>query len=149
MEQLNKIYCAQSHLRERLSELLDNNDFLDLRPVIAATVQEMDTEVASTEQVYLLMGRKYSFEKCTNLLSVLEDDFNQVQLTAHDIKLRDLALLTYMQNIQHIAISAFQRIQLGHSKLAGYVKEITNIASLLPGELLKQLLLDRLHAASK
>lgn len=149
MEQLNKIYCAQSHLRERLSELLGNTDFLDIHVAIVDTIQEMDAQIASTEHLYQLMGRKYSFEKCTNLLILLEDEFNQVQLSGENTRLRDLSFLSYIQNIQHIFLSAFQHIQLGHSKLAENMKTTTLNVNALPGQLLKQLLLSRLHAASK
>jgi ferritin-like metal-binding protein YciE len=146
MDQINKLYCAQTHLKERLSEIVDHPDLQDLREEILATINKISGQIADTDEIYKLLNSKHTFEKCTNQLAVLEDEFDVVQKNVQDCRLRDIALLAYLESIQHMIRSAYQMIDLRKVNLKQTIELIISKNSIIaPGEQLKQLLLDRLH----
>ncbi|WP_461450502.1 hypothetical protein [Mucilaginibacter sp.] len=149
MDQVNRLYCAQCHLLERFSEIVDLTDFADLRAYIASTIEGLDTQINDTAEIFEVLKNKYSFDACDNLLACLESDFNKIYENTILVRSRDLALLNYLQNIQNNISAAFQIVDLKYTHTKERIAEIVaQNATKQPGSLLKQSLLYRLHEPS-
>ena len=150
MEQLNKLYCAQSHFQERFSEIIDDPAFADLHIEMMEGLQAIELQTADTQEIYKLLNRKYSFDKCDTMLEALENYFDKVQQDINVKRLRDMALFNYIQTIQNLTNAAFQMLAFRQTCLDGKVAELlTKNTLLVPAQSLKQLLMSRLTEASK
>jgi len=147
MDQINKLYCAQSHLYERLSEIADHPNYADLRSAMRETILDMIGQLENMDELYSVYNCKYSFEKCHLVLQLLEEDFNLVQLNSADSRMRDFSMLNYLQNIQNMITAAFQMIQLYSVNVEAKIGLIMNrnFKAMRSGEILKQVLIDSIQ----
>jgi hypothetical protein len=148
MNQINKLYCAQSHLFERFSEIIDHHDFTDLRADMLSTIHDMEQQITNTNELYAAYQCEYSFELCNTMFLSLEEDFNQVQQHSGN-SLRDMNLLNYVQNIQNIISSTFQLIQLSAHNLDTRFGSIIrrNYQNMVDAQPFKLLLISNIQAA--
>src|ERR1700761_6125336 len=147
LNQINKLYCAQSHLHERLGEITDQANFSDLHLAIREAVNDMEQQITNTNKLYSAYKCEYSFELCKSLLLTMEEDFDAVQKHSGD-SLRDMCLINYIQSIQNIISAAFQLLQLGFKKLETHFGIIIqrNYSEILYGQRLKLLVVSRIQA---
>lgn len=110
-EHLNRIYCANAHLAERLLEIVGTNNFKNLNNPIKETIDETEKYIALMDSVYAALQKHYSFDKCNNLISLLEDEFTAIHQQDDEL-LRDLYLLSYLQNIENVEKNSIQLLQL-------------------------------------
>jgi len=149
MEQLNKLFCAQSHLEERFTEIVDNPAIADLRDEVAKSIQEIGVQLSDTLKIYTFLNREHSFALCDKIVFMLEDDFDNIQKNIKNSRSRDLAFINYIQNIQNLISAAFQMIQLKKGNLDEKIDQlISQNATVEPALLLKKRLLNRLRQPS-
>ncbi|MEO3404237.1 DUF892 family protein [Mucilaginibacter sp. CAU 1740] len=111
-EHLNRIYCTRAHLAERLLEIVDTDNFKDLQQAIKDTIDETEEQIARMDGIYALLEKRYSFDNCTSMIAMLEDDFSAIQQQSNDINLRDMSILLYLQNIENVEENSIQILQL-------------------------------------
>lgn len=111
-EHLNRIYCTRAHLAERLLEIADADNFKDLREPIKDTINETEEQIARMDGIYALLEQRYSFDNCTSMIAMLEDDFTIIQQQSDDVPLRDMSIMLYLQNIETTEDNSIQILQL-------------------------------------
>ena len=104
--QLNKIYCCQTHIFERLSEISDDPCFADVSTEISLTLLELEKHIAATEEIYLYLKFSYSFDAHVDLVFKLENDFYMVQKNSNNKRIRNAALSTYVKLVHSSIVSA-------------------------------------------
>ncbi len=121
IDQLNKSYCAKSHLYERFSELEDHPAFVDLKFAITSVLQDIQTELSAQDKLFSFLQVNYDFENCV-ILPSLENDFFTIQEFSENKVMRDLSIIHYLQRIENgtsLSCSSMERIgrRLGDSDL--------------------------------
>ncbi len=114
---LNRVYCAKAHLLERLPELAAEANFADLHDAIIETNKDVTKQLSRMEEIFSLIDSYISFDKCGDLIELIENAFHSVHLHKNDPELRNLSILFYMQNIERIAMTSFRILQLTAAKL--------------------------------
>lgn len=117
IEHLDKIYCAKSHLVERLPQLIPHVHVPELKEAMVQTLENVKTEIARMDLIYALIEADYS--NCSNrgLIGFVDDAFAAIDRQATDERLRDLSLLFYLQNIESVEMASFQMLQMTAVKL--------------------------------
>jgi len=108
---LNRIYCAKSHLAERLPEMQMQAHFQDLKHAITETLEDVEKQIIRMAEIYVLFDTKYSFENCHGLVGMIEEAYSAIHGQPDD-EMRDLAILFYLQNIESIEMSSFEALQM-------------------------------------
>ncbi|WP_190295280.1 DUF892 family protein [Mucilaginibacter rubeus] len=111
-EHLNRIYCAKAHLAERLLEIADTDSFKDLDTPIKETLGETEKQIARIDGVYAQLQKRYSFENCSGLISLLEDEFTAIHQHNDDEVLRDMCILSYLEYVSGVEKNSMQVLQL-------------------------------------
>lgn len=125
LDHLNHIYCAKSHLVERLPEIEEEAYFKDLKNAIIETREDVEKQILRMDEIYTLLEAKSSFGNCGGLIGMVEDAFLAIQLQSKSSILRDLSILFYMQNIESVEMSSFQILQVAAVKLKNnYVTQL-------------------------
>lgn len=109
---LNHIYCAKAHLFERLQELADHINFLDLKLPILKTCENVARLSTKIEEIYVLMESKPDLENCDELIAFIEAGFESIHQQSKNQILRDLSVLSYLSLIESIEIASFQQLQM-------------------------------------
>ena len=122
---LDRIYCAKSHLLERLPEIIDYAHFNDLKHAIAETMDDVEKQIIRMEAIYILLNAESSVESCEGLIGTLEDAFTAIHQQSENSELRDLTILFYLTNIESIEMASFQVLQMAAVKLKN--KEISQL----------------------
>lgn len=105
---LHKIYCAKTHLAERLPELAEQALFSDLKYAVLETADDVARQVERIEAIYLLLHVAPAFDHCNSLIDFLEDGFDEIHQTSRQSKSRDLAILFYMTMLESIEMASFR-----------------------------------------
>ena len=111
VEHLNRVYCAKSHLAERLPEIYEGADFSDLKYAIKETILSTEKHLARIDQIFELMDLRYSFEKCQPMIIFLENGFADLQLHTDELQIRDLMIVSYLYQIDSIEMASAQILQ--------------------------------------
>jgi ferritin-like metal-binding protein YciE len=111
-EHLNRIYCTRAHLAERLLEVVDADNFKNLHQPIKDTIAETEEQIARMDGIYAQLKKRYSFDNCTSMIAMLEDDFTTIQQQSDDETLRDMSMLLYLQNIETVEKNSIQVLQI-------------------------------------
>lgn len=111
-EHLNRIYCAKAHLAERLLEIADTDSFKDLNVPIKETIDETEKQIARMDGIYVQLQTRYSFENCSGLISLLEDEFTTIHQHNDDEALRDMCILSYLEYVAGVEKNSKQVLQL-------------------------------------
>jgi len=117
IDHLNRLYCAKSHLAERLPEIHDEAAFADLKQAIKETIACTEKQLARIEKIFSLMIIKYSFEKCQTLITFLETQFESLQLHATQAEVRDLAIVTYLYQLDSVELASSNILQVAVNSL--------------------------------
>src|ERR1700754_5281761 len=88
---LNRIYCAKSHLQERLPEIRVHAHFSDLIHAITETLIDVEKQVSRMDEIYLLMGLQHNFENCQGVIGLIEDTFSAINQERQDPEMCDLS----------------------------------------------------------
>ena len=114
---LDRIYCAKSHLVERLPELADQAHFKDLRHAVTETLEDVENQIVRMDEIYRLINARPSIARCNGLVSMVEDAYSDIHEHGANAELRDLSILFYMQGIESVEAACFQVLQLAAVKL--------------------------------
>jgi len=117
IDHLNRVYCAKSHLVERLPEIHDEAAFSDLKHGIKETILSTERQLARIDQIFAHMHVQYSFDKCQTLISFLETLFESLQLHATDTDFRDLSIVTYLYQLDSIELASSNILQIAVNNL--------------------------------
>ncbi len=112
VDHLNRIYCAKSHLAERLPEIYEEAGFADLKNAIKETIQIIETQIARMDEIFELLNLQYSFENCSALITFLEKTFSDLQRQFSDHELRDLLIVTYLYQQESVEMASFRILQI-------------------------------------
>jgi ferritin-like metal-binding protein YciE len=133
IEHLNRVYCAKSHLAERLPEIYEGAGFADLKHAIKETILSTEKQLSRIDQIFELLGIKYSFEKCQTLINFLENSFADLQLSTDQLQIRDLMIVSYLYQLDSVEMAAAQILQF--------------VANGITNQQIKQLLKDNYNEA--
>lgn len=130
-DHLNRIYCAQAHLAERLLEITDTDTFKDINIPIKETISETEQQIARMDGIYAQLQQRYSFDNCSGLISLLEDEFTTIHQQTDDEVLRDMCILSYLNYVTSIEKSSIQVLRLtaiekNNISMNQFVKEYLN-----------------------
>jgi len=109
---LNLIYCAKSHLVERLPEIVEQAGFADLRFAVQETLDDVEKQVERIEEIFALLETEYSMIECNDMINYVEQTFKPINQYGDDEALRDMSILFYLQNIESLEMSSFQILLL-------------------------------------
>lgn len=112
VDHLNRIYCAKSHLAERLPEIYEEAGFADLKQAIKETIHTIEIQIARMDEIFELLNLQYSFENCNSLILFLEKTFSDLQQQFGDHELRDLLIVTYLYQQENVEMASFQILQI-------------------------------------
>jgi hypothetical protein len=149
LDQVNKLYCAQSHLFERLSEIEGHPGFADLAQQITCTINDIEAEMGNCDRLYSMLVQRPNFDRCEAPLQSLENDFENV-LPINSTVLRDFYLLNYLQNAQNMVSTAFQLLTLGNQMVQYPIQDLItkNYDKVKCGQVLKSVLLNNIVSAN-
>jgi ferritin-like metal-binding protein YciE len=117
LHHLNLIYCAKSHLVERLPEVVEQAGFAELRFAIQETMDDIERQIERMEEIFTLLDTSYSMDGCSDMINYVEQAFKPIHLHGADEELRDMAILYYLQNMESLEMSSFQILLLIAAKL--------------------------------
>jgi ferritin-like metal-binding protein YciE len=133
IEHLNRIYCAKSHLAERLPEIYEEAGFADLKQAIKETIDVTEDQISRMDQIFELLDLHYSFEDCQTLITFLESTFSALQQHFTDPDMRDLLIASYLYQQESIEWASFRILQM--------------TAANIPNQQIKQLLKENFDEA--
>jgi len=111
VDHLNRVYCAKSHLAERLPEIYEGAGFADLKYAIKETILSTEKQLARIDQIFELLNVQYSFEKCQVLITFLENSFAELQLHSNELQIRDLMIVGYLYQLDSVEMASSQILQ--------------------------------------
>ncbi|MEO3407349.1 DUF892 family protein [Mucilaginibacter sp. CAU 1740] len=114
---LNRIFCAKSHLFERLPELTEHVHFQDLKHAILETWEDIGKQVARIEEIFTLLDEVPSLKNCEELIGFMESGFSGIYHKKEEAELRDLSLLFYLSLIESVELASFQPLQMASIKM--------------------------------
>jgi len=114
---LNRIYCAKSHLQERLPAIREHAHFTDLTNAITETLVDVEKQISRMDEIYAILDVKPGFEDCLGVIGLIEDAFSAISQEADDPEMSDLSILFYLQNIEAIEMASFKMLNLAAPKL--------------------------------
>ena len=127
IDHLNRLYCAKSHLAERLPEIFDEAAFADLKQAIKETILNTEKQLSRIDQIFALMNIEYSFEKCQPLITFLENAFEALQLHAAEPEFRDLMIVTYLYHLDSVELASSKILKIAaHSLQDQQIKLLIN-----------------------
>ncbi len=112
IDHLNRIYCAKSHLVQRLPEMTDQAYFSDLKLAITETLEDVEHQIIRMDEIYVLLDAQPSLEKCNGLTAMVEQAFSDIGEQRDNHEIRDLAILFYLQHIESVEVSSFLALQM-------------------------------------
>jgi len=114
---LNRIFCAKSHLHERLPELAQQADFQHLRYAIIETREDIGKQIARIENLFILLDSGPSLNDCDDLISFLESGFSSIFFNKEKKSLAEFSILFYMSMIESVELTAFKLLEIAATKL--------------------------------
>ena len=114
---LNRIYCAKSHLQERLPEIRRYAHFTNLEHAITEMLVDVEKQISRMDNIYELLAIKPGFENCDGLIGFIDDTFVAIHQQSDDYPSCDLSILFYLQNIESIEMTSFKILKLATPRL--------------------------------
>jgi len=108
---LNRIYCAKSHLVERLHEIQSQTYFKDLKNAVTETLEDVERQITRMDEIYINLEIQYSLESNNGMVGMIEESYNAIYDQPEE-EMRDLAILFYLQNIESVETSSFKFLQV-------------------------------------
>ncbi|MDN3551182.1 DUF892 family protein [Mucilaginibacter aquaedulcis] len=114
---LNRIFCAKSHLHERLPELALQADFQNLKYAIIETWEDIGKQIARIENMFILLKSTPSLNDCDDLINFLESGFSAIHFKKENTALADFSILYYMSIIESVELGSFKLLEMAAIKL--------------------------------
>ena len=125
LRHLDRIYCAKSHLVERLQESNISARFEDLNLAVNKTCKNVTSQIARMNRIYMLLGAKASMQHCDGLVAMVEDAFSSIHQQEDSELLRNLSILAYLHEIESVEIASFNMLLLAAAHLPN--KEVVRL----------------------
>lgn len=130
---LNRIYCAKSHLQERLPEMRTYAHFTDLAHAITETLLDVEKQISRMNGIFRLLKVRPNFANCEGMIGLIEDTFTAIHQERKDAEMRDLSILFYLQNIESVEVASFRMLTLaapviGNKEIIQLLKESFDVA---------------------
>ena len=100
-----------------MPEIAEHADFADLKQAIAEIIDDTGKQITRMEEIYVLLDAAYSFERCKNIIDIIEEAFADIYNHSSDPIVRDMSILFYLQNLESIKIASFQVLRMMAVKL--------------------------------
>lgn len=120
IEHLVQVHCAKAHAAERLPELANQAEFMDLHTTIEHTVGKINRQLDRIYHLFKLLDTPIDIHDCDHIIVMMESAFSLIHKRGGDIFNRDLAILYYLQNISGVEESSFQMLDLIASQMNNY-----------------------------
>ena len=117
LRHLDRIYCAKSHLVERLQESNISDRFKDLHRAVNKTCKDVESQIARMDRIYALLGSNASVQNCDGLVAMVEDAFLSIHQQQESEILRNLSILAYLHEIESVEIASFNMLLLAAAHL--------------------------------
>jgi ferritin-like metal-binding protein YciE len=119
---LNRIYCVQSHMAERLEELLDQQGLSGLRVALEETLGTVEQQLTRLYGIYLLLNGVPAMEGCDELTELMEVACATMYGKFAGEVFQDLAVFFYVQTAESAAMVSYKQLglivsQVGHQRL--------------------------------
>ncbi|MDN3550217.1 DUF892 family protein [Mucilaginibacter aquaedulcis] len=114
---LNRIFCAKSHLHERLPKLARQGNFQNMRHAIMETWVDIGNQIARIEHIFILLNSRPSLNDCNDLINFLESGFSSIFLYRERKSQSEFSILFYMSMIESVELTAFKLLEIAATKL--------------------------------
>lgn len=94
-----RIFCAKSHLLERLPELADQPNFKDLAVAIEDTINTTENQLEGLCTRFGFLKMPGIMDDCDALIASMESCFSMIHTWNQDRLARDLNILHYLQSV--------------------------------------------------
>lgn len=112
LKSLDHVYCAKSHLQERLPEIAPLAGFTDLLQAIDETLDKLNQQIIRMDKLFDQLAAQPELAICANLVAMLDAAFDAIQEVQSDPRERDLAILFYLGLIEGIELASFKLLKL-------------------------------------
>lgn len=109
---LDRIYCAKTHLIERLPEAAQAATFKELNLAVNETIDDVELQMERMDEIFTLLGSASKNATCNGMAALLDEAFEAIHDPSADEAIRDLSILFYLQNIESIEMASFQVLQM-------------------------------------
>lgn len=135
-QHLNRLYCAESHLIERLDEI-DHIADIGIREVTIDVVKNAEGQIVILDKICGFLNTKYSFESCPHLVNFLEESFGLFHTLLNDPYLKHIIMAAYLKQIEAICISSGKVLKtlaakLGSAEISSLIGDVDNYNDNLP-----------------
>ena len=113
---LNRIYFGKCYLDTHLGHLTTIASFNALKLAIEEFWGDIKNQIERMDAIYLLIGEKPSDKNCNPIRSIVKDNFCLDEDQEFPI-LTDMDLISYLQLLEHINITACSMLKIIAKKL--------------------------------
>jgi ferritin-like metal-binding protein YciE len=113
---LNRIYFGKCYLDKNLEHLISIGSFESLKLAIHEFWDDIKRQIERMEAIYELINEKPSDKNCNPIKSIVKDNFCLDEHQAMPI-LTDIDLISYLQLLEHINITACSMLKMIAKKL--------------------------------
>lgn len=106
VEQVRDLYDAEKQLVKALPKLAKAADSEDLTEAIRSHLQETENHVSRLEEVFGLVGAPAKGKPCKGMKGLIEEGSEAMQ-KEEDAILRDLAIISGAQKVEHYEVSGY------------------------------------------
>jgi ferritin-like metal-binding protein YciE len=112
---LNRLYFGKCYLNQHLEHLISFASFSSMQLAIHEFWDDIKKQITRMEEIYVLIGEKPSDKNCNPIKSIVKDEFCLDEDKAMPI-LTDIDLISYIQLLEHINITACRMLKIIASK---------------------------------
>jgi ferritin-like metal-binding protein YciE len=113
---LNRIYFGKCYLDKHLGHLITVASFDALKMAMQEFWDDIKRQIERMDAIYTLINEKPSDKNCNPIKSIVKDNFCLDEAQAMPI-LTDMDLISYLQLLEHINITACSMLKMIANKL--------------------------------
>jgi len=113
---LNRIYFGKCYLHTHLDHLVSIASFGSLQLAMKEFGADIENQITRMEEIYEMLGEKPSDKNCNPIKSIVKDEFCLHEKQELPILL-DMDIISYMQLLEHINITACRMLKMLADKL--------------------------------
>src|SRR6185369_6734279 len=117
IEELKDIYSAEKQIVKALPKLVKGAASAELKQTLNAHLEVTKDQVARLEQVFEQAGRKPKAKACKGMEGLLAEGAEQLHDEGAGL-LRDLAIISACQRVEHYEVAAYGTVRTIAEKLA-------------------------------
>jgi ferritin-like metal-binding protein YciE len=113
---LNRIYFGKCYLSTHLDGLANYASFSSLRLALQEFRDDLKKQIDRMDEIYGLIGEKPSDKNCNPIKAIVKDEFCLGEKQEIPV-LTDIDLISYLQLLEHINITACRMLKMIAAKL--------------------------------